>query len=151
MSSLVISVFYFHNYFTTKTKKHWQNRLQQARTRRPASAPALSAVNPHARAPTPPTPRLGSRGGVAVCAPARRGPTATSLPAAELGFTTAVGAAPQAPPPAGARAGARAPGDGPPALTGRRLRRPLGPRLGESRYGGRRAGATSEGRTALGP
>ncbi|MEJ1288308.1 hypothetical protein NN561_019339 [Cricetulus griseus] len=57
------------------------------------------------------------------------------------GVTPAVEAASQAPPPAGARAGARAPGDGPPALTGRRLRGPLELWLGKGRYGEQRARA----------
>lgn len=69
---------------------------------------------------------------------------------AELGFRLRWERRLRLGPPAGARAGARAPGDGPPALTGRRLRGPLEARRGEGRYGRRRARVTSEGRAAAG-
>lgn len=144
----------FSNYFTNKSKSSGKTKTPHAGAYKllPRAQPPHRgfALSNRMRAPSPAQPQnAGHVGGVAVCAPARRRPTAAILPRPYWG-EVAVGAAPQAPPPAGARAGARAPGDGSPALKGRRLRRPLGPRRREGRYGGRRAGATGEGRTAAG-
>lgn len=81
MSSLVSSVIFTTVSQIIKVKAIMKYGLaHEPNPRSPPSAPVFSTVKPHARAPAPPTPARGSRGGVVVCAPARRRPTETSLP-----------------------------------------------------------------------
>lgn len=155
MSSLMDSIFYFHNYIINKSKSSGSTMILHACAYKllpRAQPPHLRSfpLSNRMRAPQPrPTPKRGHVGAWPSARLRAAGRRRLSCPGT-TGVRSAVGAALQAPPPAGARAGARAPGDGPPALKGRRLRRPLGPRPREGRYGGQRAGATTEGRAAAG-
>lgn len=75
----------FHNYFTDNKSKSnnkiWSSTHERTtKFSEPSLHTRVSTIKPHARAPAPPTPARGSRGGVVVCAPARRRPTETGLP-----------------------------------------------------------------------